>query len=85
VVTVRGVVIKTLAHNSLYGGATLDLADTPASETGVTVIIPDEDLGKFPPRADFYLGKTICAAGLIGGYQPAVMVVSLPDRIAIAP
>jgi hypothetical protein len=81
-VTVRGVVTKTLRHNSLYGGATLDVADMPASETGVTVIIPDEDRGKFPP-ADFYLGQTICAAGLIGGYQPAVMVVEFPDRLAL--
>jgi hypothetical protein len=83
-VTVSGAAIQTLSYNDLYGGATIDLADTPTSETGLTVVILDEDRGKFP-AVDFYFGKTICVAGLIGGYQPTVMVVSSPDGIAIAP
>jgi hypothetical protein len=87
VVTVRGVVISARSHDSTYfGDATLYLSDAPGeSEPDLTVIVPDEDRGNFPAPVGVYLGKTICAAGLIGGYQPANMVVSLPDRIAIAP
>ena len=76
---------RTVANNSLYDGATLDLAERPASARELTVIIPAEDLGNFPESPDFYLGKTICVAGLIGGYQPGNMVVDAPDLIAIAP
>jgi hypothetical protein len=86
VVTARGVVIRTRSHDRTYfGDATIYLSDLPnASEPDLTVIVPDEDRGNFPAPVGVYLGKTICAAGLIGGYQPANMVVSFPDRIAIA-
>jgi hypothetical protein len=94
-VTVRGVVISTLSYNDLYGGATLAVSvrastcqstyESCQSVTDLTVIIPSEDLGNFPNGADYYLGKTICAAGLIGGYQPTNMVVSSPGKIALAP
>jgi hypothetical protein len=94
-VTVRGTVISTLSLDNLYGGATLRVSDKNTvcpstygscqSLTDLTVIIPTEDLGKFPNGPDYYLGKTICVAGLIGGYQPTNMVVSSPERIAISP
>ena len=94
-VTVRGMVISTLSRNNLYEGATLAVSEKATacpstyescqSLTDLTVIIPTEDLGKFPNGPDYYLGKTICVAGLIGSYQPTNMVVSSPERIAIAP
>lgn len=82
-VAVTGVVKTAVPNSELYDGATLELAETRASETGLTVIIPHEDRGKFPYQANFYVGKTICVAGLIGGYQPTNMVVDSPDQIAI--